>query len=130
MRVTGRLRSAAAVVNAGRAIALAESNKQSPGYLPGFLLSRAEMNLTAERFEEARVDAERVLAIEEKGAPSEAYSSSIGRSNLTPGRALRAQGRLDEARAAGVSALRHLEPSLGADHPTTRDARRLAGAAF
>jgi hypothetical protein len=41
------------------------------------------------------------------------------------GLALRAQGKHDEARAAGRSAVDHLEHALGADHVETREARQL-----
>jgi len=54
------------------------------------------------------------------------FSSWRGRAHLALGRALQVQGRSGEARAAFASALEHLEPSLGADHPQTREARRLA----
>ena len=120
--------SPTAIANADRSIALMEANSQGLDYLSRFLLRRADVYLKARRFEEARADAERALEMELKAVPSETSSSAIGRSYLTLGRALRAKGRLDDARAAGVSALRHLEPSLGADHPMTRAARRLAGA--
>ena len=45
------------------------------------------------------------------------------------GRALAAQGRHDEARMAFASAVAHLEPTLGREHPETVDARRRAAGA-
>ena len=126
---SGRGDHSTAVAEADRAIALTESNSQRLDYLPRFLLRRAELNLAAGRFDEARADAERARAMEQQTAPSDEYSSSIGRSHLTTGRALQAQGRIEEARAAGAAALRQLEPTLGADHPKTRAARRLADTA-
>ena len=42
------------------------------------------------------------------------------------GRALAGEGRTEEARAAFAAALAQLEPTLGADHPKTREAREAA----
>jgi len=42
------------------------------------------------------------------------------------GRALQAQGKRDEARAAFRSASEHLQTTLGPDHPNTHIARQLA----
>ena len=39
------------------------------------------------------------------------------------GRALEGEGKTEEARAAFEAALEQLEPSIGADHPLTREAR-------
>ena len=115
---------AAAVARANEAVALAEANALSSDYLPSFLLRRSAVNFEAGRFEEARRDAEdslrRERAIGIEGTPS----SLIGRCHLAIARALRAQGRLEAARASFASALENLEPTLGADHPKTRDARR------
>jgi tetratricopeptide (TPR) repeat protein len=126
---SGRGDHRTAVAQADRAVALAEVNSQALEYLPRYLISRAEVNLEARHPDEARADAERALAMERKVAGSEEASSRIGRADLTLSRAFRAQGRPEEAQAAGAAALRHLEPTLGADHPKTRAARSLAGAA-
>jgi eukaryotic-like serine/threonine-protein kinase len=116
-----------AVAEADRAIALAEENPQGLSYLSTLLLRRAGVNLSAGRPENAESDARRAIAMEEKATePGELYSG-VGRAYLVLGRALRAQGRLDESRAAFASSLRHLEPSLGEDHPMTREARLGAG---
>jgi hypothetical protein len=63
----------------------------------------------------------------QEGAEPGAFSSELGRAHLALGRALHAQGKLTEAQAAFSSALEHLVPSLGSDHPHTRQARQLAG---
>jgi serine/threonine protein kinase/Tfp pilus assembly protein PilF len=122
----GRGDGQAAVAKADRGIALAEASSQGLDYLPSFLLRRADVNLKVQRYEEARADAERALAMEQKAAVPGAFSSSIGRAYLMLGRALRAQGKHDPAQAALASALEHLQPSLGPDHPKTRIARQLA----
>jgi hypothetical protein len=48
----------------------------------------------------------------------------VGRAHLALGRALQAQGKLDDAGPAFAAALEHLRLSLGEDHPETREARR------
>jgi eukaryotic-like serine/threonine-protein kinase len=117
-----------AVAEADHAIALAENNPQGPSYLSTLLLRRAGVNLEAGRLETAENDARRALAMEESATePGELYSG-VGRAYLVLGRALKARGRADESRAAFASALRHLEPSLGEDHPMTREARLSAAA--
>jgi hypothetical protein len=54
------------------------------------------------------------------------FSSYLGRAYLALARALDAQGKRDEARAAGRSATEQLQNALGPDHPDTRSARQLA----
>ena len=55
------------------------------------------------------------------------FSVYTGRVYLALGRALQAQGKTEEARAAFHSAAEHLEHSVGTDHPDTREARQLSG---
>jgi tetratricopeptide (TPR) repeat protein len=126
MLASGRGDHRTAVAKADRGIALAEVNSQGLDYLPIFLIRRADINLKAGRFEEARADADRAIAMEQKAVAPGSFSSTIGRAYLMLGHALRAHGKLEAARVAGASALENLEPSLGADHPKTRDARRIA----
>ena len=123
---SGRGDHAAAVAKADRAVALAEANAQGLDYLPTFLLRRADVNLKAGRPDQASEDARRALAMEEKATEPGGSYSGLGRAHLMLARALRAQGNLEESRAAAASALDHLQPSLGADHPKTREARELA----
>jgi serine/threonine-protein kinase len=117
----------AAVAKSDRAIALAEANSQGLDYLPAMLRRRAEVNLKAGRLDEARADAERAIAMEKEATASGEFSSGIGRDYLMLSRALLGQDKIDESHIAAKSALEHLEPSLGAGHPMTRDARNLAG---
>jgi serine/threonine-protein kinase len=116
----------AAMVAADQAVALAEANPQGPD-LPILLLHRSDLELQVKRLDEARSDAARALRVTQAAGPG-AFSSGTGRAYLALGRALRAQGRPAEARAAFTSALEHLQPSLGADHPETREARLYAEA--
>ena len=48
----------------------------------------------------------------------------MGLARLVLARALSAQGKSNEARVAFAAALEHLRPTLGEDHPYTRDADR------
>lgn len=114
----------AAIASADRAVALAEANPQGASYLPIFLLRRSNLEIEMRRLEEARADAARALAMEQQAVGRGTFSSRCGRAHLALGRALLAQGKFDEARTAFASALEHLQPSLGADHPETRSARQ------
>jgi tetratricopeptide (TPR) repeat protein len=117
---------ATAVAKADRAVVLVEENDQGLDYLPTFLFRRARVNLRAGRFEQAAADARRELELERKAAGDDGSYSGVGRAYLMLGRALACEQRTEEARAAFASALRQLEPSVGADHPLTREARRNA----
>ena len=114
---------AQAVANADRAVVLAEANEQGLDYLPTSLLRRAAVNQRARRFEAAESDARRALVMEQKATGGAGFYSGVGRAYLMLARALAGEGRTEEARAAYETALEQLEPSLGADHPKTREAR-------
>jgi len=114
---------------ADRAVALAEATPQGLDYLPSYLLRRSDIELQIRRLEDARSDAGRALRMEQEAGEPGAFSCALGRAYLALGRALHAQGTVDEARVAFASALEHLQPTLGADHPETRDARRLVAQA-
>jgi len=75
--------------------------------------------------EEARADAAKALGLWQQTLEPGSLSSAVGRCYLALGRALQGQGQPGEARAAFASALEHLQPTLGADHPETQDARNL-----
>jgi serine/threonine-protein kinase len=119
---------AAAKVAADRAVAIAETS-QREDFLQLVLLRRAELELQMLLWDQARADAARALvtwpAVRQPGI----FSSRVGRCNMALGRALRAQGKPDEALVAFASAIEHLQPSLGPDHPEMREARRLAASA-
>ena len=118
---------AAALAAAERAIAIAEASPQRDFYLPRFLLTRSEVALRAGRLDRARADAERALRLQLALAKPGEWSSATGTLYLALGRALQAGGHGREAGTAFASALAHLEPTLGKEHPTTRSARELAG---
>jgi eukaryotic-like serine/threonine-protein kinase len=77
----------------------------------------------------AEADAARALSLLQASTQLEAFSSTLGRAYLTLGRALQSQGKLSEARPAFHSAAKHLQNTLGPDHPDTRDALLLAESA-
>jgi serine/threonine protein kinase len=120
---------AAAKAGADEAVAMADASPQRAEYLPRFLLRRSELELQMHLWEQAGADATRALGMWQQGVEVGTISSGVGRCSLALGRALQAQGKLDEARAAFASALENLEPTVGADHPDTREARRLAASA-
>jgi tetratricopeptide (TPR) repeat protein len=118
-----------ALAAANEALEAAERSPQGRSYLPLLLLRRSHAELGAGRPEEARADAERALRMERETAEPGTFSSGLGQACLALSRALRALGRLDEARATASSALEQLEPTLGIDHPEAREARRLTTSA-
>ena len=115
---------ARAVEKADAAIRLVEANPQGLDYLPTFLFRRATVNLKAGRFPEAEADARKQLELERRATGSGGSFSGVGRAYLALGRALAEESRSEEARAAFGSALQNLEPTLGPEHPKTREARR------
>ncbi len=116
-----------ALVFADRAVAIAEASKQRTEYLPRLLMRRSEIALLAGSPEMGLGDAEAALAMVVEKAEPGTFSSSVGRAHLARARALLAQGRGEDARTAFAAARVELEPTLGADHPDTREARETAG---
>lgn len=95
-------------------------------YLPTLLLNRSAVELAASHPDQAAADAMRALGLSQAGAKPGTLSSIQGSAYLALGRALQAQGKPEEARAAFRSAAEHLRVTLGADHPDARSARQLA----
>jgi hypothetical protein len=110
---------------ADRAVAMAEANSQARELLARCLRRRSGLALQMRRLEAAASDAARAVAIETERADPGRRSCHVGLAYLALGRALSARGQSGEATAALASALQHLEPTLGEDHPETRSARRL-----
>jgi eukaryotic-like serine/threonine-protein kinase len=104
-----------------RAVELADERA-----LPTMLMRRSSFALERHRFDDAGSDAARALALAQRQAEPGTRSSHIGLAHLALARALQAQGRHAEARSAFASAVEHLEPTLGPDHPDTAFARRFA----
>jgi serine/threonine-protein kinase len=95
-------------------------------YLPTLLIRRSAIGLEAGHHDEAAADAARALGLLRGGAEPGTFSAYVGRANLALGRALRAEGKGEEARAAFRSAAQHLQATLGPSHPDTRRARQMA----
>ena len=115
--------------DADRAVALAEASSQHRHYLPLTLLRRSQLELASRQFEPALADAARALDLYVANASARDFlSNKVGRCHLVIARALIGLGRTGEARTAIAAALANLEPTQGADHPETREARRLADA--
>ncbi len=112
-----------------RAIALAETTPQANAALPAMLLRRSALELQSGELAPARADAARALELRLQAVEPGALASSVGVAHLALGRALAAQGDRAGARDAFESALRHLEPTLGAAHADTTAARELLKAA-
>jgi serine/threonine protein kinase len=112
-----------------QAVAIVEAATQSGGtgafYLPDLLTRRSTIELEARLSDQAVVDANRAIRLQ-LATEAGAFSSKLGYAYLVLGRALQAQGKRDEARAAFRSAAENLQNTVGADHPDTCRARQLA----
>ncbi len=100
---------------------------QGTAFLPLLLVRRSDIELRAGEIEPALADASRALDLLHQSAPPQTFTSSLGRAYLALGKALKAQGKLDPARAAFRAAAEQYENTLGPDHLDTRTARQLAG---
>jgi serine/threonine-protein kinase len=90
-------------------------------------LSRAE-NAVGDH-EAAEESARRGIALAESFVEKDSPSYLVGLSDAALAEALLAAGRRDAARASAAQAVSLLERTLGADHPATVEARRVAEAA-
>jgi len=108
--------------------AASKAGKAGSDFLPIALLRRATVNLASGHPDQAANDAQRALTLLQLASPDGEFSSDIGRAYLSLGRALQAQGKRGEASAAFRSAVDHLQNTLGADHPDTRNALQLTKA--
>jgi serine/threonine protein kinase len=94
--------------------------------LPGVFMNRSTIALDAGRYDQAQADAERALRELRKTLPAGTPSFAEGRSYLLLSRALWAEGKYAEARAAAGSAVTRLEATVGPNHSDTQSARLLA----
>ncbi len=114
--------SAKAVAEANHAVALIEQGGGSPEYRGLSYMMRARVNLMCRQPEAARIDAARALAVFGQSPGTETPSARLGRAMVLEAEALAAEGWNEEASALFASALPHLEPTLGRDHPLTQEA--------
>jgi serine/threonine-protein kinase len=104
-----------------------KSGGQGAGLLPTFLSRRSALELETGRREDAAADAARAISLLEAVAPPGTFSCYSGRAYLALGRALKALGKTDEARADFHVAAQHFDNTLGPEHPESRAAHQLAG---
>ena len=120
----------AALQLANQALAIAEASiKAGQGgtdYLSSVLVPRSDIERQLGRANDAAMDAARALNLLQKSVEPGAFSSDLGHAYYNLARALQAQGKSDEARAAFRSAAANLQSTVGPDHPDTRSARQLA----
>ena len=109
--------------------AITKAGKAGIGFLPVLYQRRAVVELQAGRPEAAATDMAKVLELLQTTTSPGTLSYRTGRAYLLLARALKAQGKEGEARAAARSAVEHLESAAGADHPDTVAARQLTGLA-
>jgi tetratricopeptide (TPR) repeat protein len=113
---------ATAMAAADRAIAIAEASTRRDTQLARNLIRRSEVAFAAGRLDRATADAEAALRLELRGYTAGDFSNLVGLCYLALGRALRQQDRIDPAVASFSSAVEHLRPSVGEQHPATRGA--------
>jgi len=113
-----------ALTKVNESIALCEARPEGRDRLMIYLTRRAEIRMQLKQFAEAQADSARALALAQKAAGPDALAATIGRAYLALGRALAAQGKLEEARVAYAAAAKHLQASLGKEHPETLEAAR------
>jgi serine/threonine-protein kinase len=118
-----------AMTEMNKAVAIAEGDKRRPDVLPRILALRAEVELALGSPAAAQADAERSIRVNVDIKAPNAHSSILGLAYLAEGRALLATGASPYAAHALSSAVEHLRPTLGADHPKTRLAERLSAQA-
>ena len=121
--------AAAALELANKAVAIAESSSSGRGtlYLAIFLVGRSDIELELGRSVDAVADAARALTLAREDTPPGTFSSNLGRAYLALGRALQAQDKHEEARAAFLSAMQNFESTLGSGSSEAHRARELAG---
>jgi eukaryotic-like serine/threonine-protein kinase len=128
-RTTGDLANAMKFADQAVAIdeAAIKAGKQGAFSLPLLLDRRAVLEAETRQPENAIADAERARRLVQASVGTGAFSMEIGRSYLAQAKALQAQGKTDEARAAFRMAAQHFAKTLGPDHPDTRAAYQFAG---
>jgi eukaryotic-like serine/threonine-protein kinase len=114
---------------ANRAVNLLEEKVRQgdgqPDFLAVLLMRRSALELKIGRLREADADARRALALALQTADGVTLSSYIGTKYLALGRVLMASKKKIEARTTFELALKHLNDSLGPDHPDSLAARQL-----
>ena len=103
-----------------------KSGEEGVYYLPTLLICRSTIEFEAQLPDQAAADAARAASLLQSGIKPGTFSSTLGHAFLALGRALQAEGKTEEARAAFHSAAKHLQDTLGPEHADARAARDLA----
>jgi tetratricopeptide (TPR) repeat protein len=113
------------------AIAIDEASIQRSGscaaLLPILLVRRSRVELELQQAQQAEADVDRALSLFKKAIDDGILSSHLGRAYLAQGRVLQVEGKRSEAQEAFILAAKHLEETLGPNHPDSRIARESAG---
>jgi tetratricopeptide (TPR) repeat protein len=94
-------------------------------YLPRLLTRRSIVELAAGDLSNAEADATRAIALLKTDLKLGESSSHLGYAYVALGRALQAQSKAPEARAAFQAAADNLEATVGTDHPDFQAAQQL-----
>ena len=94
--------------------------------LPELYIHRSSIDLALGHTGEAEADAAHALAALQPEMRPGDISSKLGHVYLAQARALAAENKPAQARAAAALALAQLQSSIGADHPDTQSAQKLA----
>jgi serine/threonine protein kinase/tetratricopeptide (TPR) repeat protein len=123
----GDLETALQLANEAIAVGEAASRAGRLGgnYLPLFILRRSDIELQLHHPVQSETDAARALQLLRASLESTTFSSVVGRAYLALGRALQAEGKTEEARAAFRSAAENLQNTAGPGHPDTHSAQQL-----
>ena len=98
----------------------------SAAYLPVLLVRRSSDELELHKTQQAAADVDHALALFRNTIDEGMLSSHIGRACLAQGNMLLQQGERKEAQAAFSLAAKHLQETLGPNHPASRIARASA----
>jgi tetratricopeptide (TPR) repeat protein len=99
------------------------AGRQGADFVPTLLLRSSSLAVQEQRADAAVADAERALMLLKVANPSQRASSLLGRAYFAVGQALKAQGKVSEARSAMQLAAKHFETALGPKHADTLAAR-------
>jgi serine/threonine protein kinase len=102
-----------------------KSGKGGAYLLPGLYTDCSAIDLALGHASKAETDAVQALAALQAHDSASEISSKLGHAYLAQARALAAQGKSLQARAAASQAIMNLKGSVGPDHPDTRSAQQL-----
>jgi eukaryotic-like serine/threonine-protein kinase len=125
---SGKLQQALKLADASVEIAeaLARSGQPQPVNQSLFLVRRSGIELQLGKAGKAAEDASRAVNLLRPSNLPGIFSNHLGHADMALGRALQAEGKSDQAHAAFRSAAEQFRNTLGAKHPETLAARRLA----